>query len=588
MTHTSALDELGRPPLAGGAMDPFSPDAPAPLSQAPYPTAAASPAEMTATERRLVLGNRWVAILAFGVAAVMAVMQAMSRANINVPNHTPRMYYMSITAHGVLMALVFTTFFIMGFGYAIVHREAGRIRWPGLSMAAFWVAVLGTVMAAVPILLFKASVLYTFYPPLQAHPAFYIGLTLVVVASWAWAANVVASWWALRRADPTRPVSLAMHATTANAMLWLLCTLGVASEMLFQLIPWSLGLTQTVDPLLARTLFWFTGHPLVYFWILPAYAVWYTVLPREAGGYLFSEPLGRMVFAYFLVISTPVGLHHQFQDPGIPASWKLFHTFLTMAISFPSLVTAFTICASLEVAGRLRGGTGLFGWIRTLPWGNPVVSSVLCAMLLFLVGGFGGAVNAAYALNSMVHNTAWIHGHFHTTVGSAAALTYMGAMYWLVPRITGRELSVRGTLARWQPFLWFVGMLFFSIPSHVAGLMGLPRRVFTTDYAGAPQAAQWQGLTLASAAGGVILFVSAMSFVAVIGHTLLLGRRTAVARLVWADSLGMPDDGFRTTVWDRLGLWWGAAAVLVLVAYAIPLWDILHLTRYGSPGFKPF
>ena len=379
-----------------------------------------------------------------------------------------------------------------------------------------------------------------------------------------------------------------MHATTANAMLWLLCTLGVASEMLFQLIPWSLGLKATVDPLLARTLFWFTGHPLVYFWILPAYAVWYTVLPRESGGYLFSEPLGRMVFAYFLVISTPVGLHHQFQDPGIPASWKLFHTFLTMAISFPSLVTAFTICASLEVAGRLRGGTGLLGWIRHLPWGNPVVSSVLYAMLLFLVGGFGGAVNAAYALNSVVHNTAWIHGHFHTTVGSAAALSFMGAMYWLIPRMTGRELSFRTSFARWQPLLWFVGMLFFSIPSHIAGLMGLPRRVFSTDYAGAPQAMQWQGLTMTSAVGGIVLFVSAMFFVGVIVHTLLMGRRTAKAPLVWADSLGMPAEGFRVTIWDRLGLWWAIAGVLVLVAYAIPLYDILTHARFGSPGFKPF
>jgi cytochrome c oxidase subunit 1 len=343
MTSTSAAGIPGS--LAPGVRDPFSPDAPPPLAQATYPTAAASTVEMTPGERRLVLGNLWVAILSFGAAAVMAVMQALSRANVDVPNHTPRMYYMSITAHGVLMALVFTTFFIMGFGYAIVHREAGRIRWPGLTTAAFWTAVIGTLVTAIPILTFKASVLYTFYPPLKAHPAFYIGLTLVVAASWVWAANVVATWWSLRRSDPARPVSLAMHATTANAMLWLLCTIGVASEMLFQLIPWSLGLTQTVDPLLARTLFWFTGHPLVYFWILPAYAVWYTVLPRESGGYLFSEPLGRMVFAYFLVISTPVGFHHQFQDPGIPASWKMLHTFLTMAISFPSLVTAFTICA---------------------------------------------------------------------------------------------------------------------------------------------------------------------------------------------------------------------------------------------------
>lgn len=539
------------------------------------------------TTYRLIVANVWVAVVAFGIAAAMAMMQAISRGNIDLPFRTPRMYYMSVTAHGVLMALVFTTFFIMALGYAIAQNENGDLRWPRAGWVSWLVALLGTLMALWAIFTFRASVLYTFYPPMQAHPAFYIGLTLLVVASWWWSIEMIASWRAARRRRGDRPVSLAMHATTANAILWLLATLGVAAEMLFQLIPWSLGLTARVDPLLARTLFWYFGHPLVYFWILPAYTVWYTVLPREAGGYLFSEPLGRMVFALFLILSTPVGFHHQFQDPGIPASWKLFHTFNTMVISFPSLVTAFTICASLEVAGRLRGGTGLFGWIRRLPWGDPTVASVLLAMLLFLVGGFGGAINAAYMMNSVVHNTAWIHGHFHLTVGSAAALTFMGAAYWLVPKVSGRELELR-LLAKIQPYLWFAGMVFFAISSHITGLMGLPRRVYEVTYGGAPQAREWVGLTRFSAIGGIILLISAFFFVLVIAGTLLAGPRRAKEPLPWAESLGTPDDGYRVGVWDRLGLFAAIAVVLVIIAYAIPLWDILHLTRYGSPGFKPY
>jgi cytochrome c oxidase subunit I len=536
---------------------------------------------------RLILANIWVAVLAFGVAAAMAMMQAISRANLELPYRSASMYYMSVTAHGVLMALVFTTFFIMGLGYAIVQTDTGAIPWPRVSWAMFWLSLAGVVMALATVFAFKSSVLYTFYPPLQAHPLFYIGLTLLVVGSWGWAASVIVAWRRTRAANPGRPVSLALHATAANAMLWLLATLGVAAEMLFQLIPWSLGLMKTVDPMLARTLFWYFGHPLVYFWILPAYTVWYTVLPREAGGKLFSEPLGRMVFTLFLVLSTPVGLHHQFQDPAIPAGWKLFHTFNTMIISFPSLLTAFTIVASLEVAGRLRGGTGLFGWIRTLPWGNPTVSSVLLGCLLFMVGGFGGSINAAYALNSVVHNTAWVAAHFHLTVGSAAALTFMGAAYWLVPKVSGRELELK-LLAKVQPYLWFIGMALFSFTGHIAGLMGLPRRVFTTAYGNAPQAHAWQTLTSLSAIGGIVLFASAGFFVLVMLGTLLAGERRTQPPIAWAESLGEPVDGYRAGIWDRLGLWFAVAVVLVAIAYVIPLWDLLHLTRYGSPGFKPF
>lgn len=544
--------------------------------------------ERAGTGARVILANIWVAVLAFGIAAAMAMMQAISRANLELPYRSARMYYMSVTAHGVLMALVFTTFFIMALGYVVARKENGTLALPRLAWVAWSTATLGVVLAVVPILSFKASVLYTFYPPLQAHPAFYIGLTLVVIGSWGWAAEMVVAWRRARRARGDRPVSLAMHATAANAMLWILATLGVAAEMLFQLIPWSLGLLSKIDPLLARTLFWYFGHPLVYFWILPAYTIWYTVLPREAGGKLFSEPLGRMAFVILLVLSTPVGLHHQFQDPGIAASWKLLHTFNTMAVSFPSLLTAFTICASLEVAGRMRGGTGLFGWIRRLPWGDPTVSSILLAMLLFLVGGFGGAVNAAYALNGVVHNTAWIHGHFHLTVGTAAALTFMGTSYWLVPKVSGRTLEL-GLLAKVQPYLWFLGMLLFAIQSHVAGLYGLPRRIFATQaYGSGPLQDTWQSLNRISALGGVVLFVSAGFFVLVMVGTLLAGKKSAPPDIEWAESLGEPEGGFRRTVWDRLGLWFVIAVVLVVLAYAGPLWDLFHLTRYGSPGFKPF
>src|SRR5205085_10420353 len=135
----------------------------------------------------------------------------------------------------------FTTFFIMALGYIVVQKENGKLTWPRFGWLAYGITLAGTLTTVVTILSFKASVLYTFYPPLQAHPLFYIGLTLVVVGSWGWAAEVIGSWRAARAAAPDRPVSLAMHATTVTALLWVLATPGVAAEMLFQLIPWSLG-----------------------------------------------------------------------------------------------------------------------------------------------------------------------------------------------------------------------------------------------------------------------------------------------------------------------------------------------------------
>jgi cytochrome c oxidase subunit 1 len=537
-------------------------------------------------DRKLAASHIGVAVGAFAIAAAMARMQAVSRAGLDLPGRSPEIYYLSVTAHGVLMALVFTTFFIMGMGIAFSTQALDRpMRWPRLAWVSFWVAVAGTAATAWAILWGKATVLYTFYPPMQAHPAFYIGLTVVVIGSWIWSAVMIGTYLQWKKDNPGLPVPLPVHGFLATIMVWLICTVGVAAEMLFQLIPWSLGISATIDPVLARTLFWYFGHPLVYFWLIPAYVVWYTVLPRVAGGKLFSDPLARMVFILFIVLSTPVGFHHQFMDPGVSAGWKMLHTVNTMFILFPSLITAFTIVASLEVAGRMRGGKGLFDWLWKLPWGDPLVSSVLLAMILFAFGGIGGAINASYGMNAVVHNTAWIQGHFHLTVGSASALTFMGTAYWLVPKLVGRELEL-GLLAKVQPYLWFIGMAGFSFSNHITGLMGMPRRIYESSYGGSEVAAQWDVLTLVSAFGGLMLYLSAFFFILVMLGTVLAGKRHQQHTIEFAEPLeGAP---VAPGLFDRIQLWVVVAIILVIVAYAYPLIQHFQLERFGSPPFRVF
>jgi cytochrome c oxidase subunit I len=152
------------------------------------------------------------------------------RSPLGAHTGTPGQYYMSVTAHGVTMAYVLATFFIMGFGYFVAVTALNRpLPGKGWAWAAFVVGVLGVVVTLVTIALGKASVLYTFYPPLTASPWFYIGLVLVVVASWVWCALMLISMAAWKRENPGRPVPLAMFATVANAVMWLWTTVGLAA-----------------------------------------------------------------------------------------------------------------------------------------------------------------------------------------------------------------------------------------------------------------------------------------------------------------------------------------------------------------------
>ena len=93
----------------------------------------------------LALAHIGVAVAAFAVASLMGVLQGMSIADMNFPGRSESLYYISVTAHGVLMALVFTTFFIMGLGYVFAEESLGRITGRGVGWAGLWIAAVGSV-----------------------------------------------------------------------------------------------------------------------------------------------------------------------------------------------------------------------------------------------------------------------------------------------------------------------------------------------------------------------------------------------------------------------------------------------------------
>src|SRR5262249_45149245 len=162
---------------------------------------------------------------------------------------------------------------------------------------------------------------------------------------------------------------------------------------LFQVIPAALGFVQTIDAGLARTLFSWTLHAIVYFWLIPAYIAFYTIVPRAAGGRLSTPTIGRPTLLLFLLSSLPPPLHHLLMDPEHGNGWKFIQVLLTAFVSVPTLLTIFTITASLEIAGRLRGGRGVFGWIAALPWERPIVLAAGLSFVMLGFGGFGGLIN---------------------------------------------------------------------------------------------------------------------------------------------------------------------------------------------------
>ncbi len=542
---------------------------------------------MFAAEKKLTNWCMLFAVLALSIGSLFGPMQALEHAGINMyPALEPlglASYYQGLSLHGVLNALVWTTFFIEGFLTLVVARTLNRpMSSMRLSWGGFFLMVVGLVLAAIPLLLNQASVLYTFYPPMQASAMYYIGLVLFVVGSWIMGWSIIATYIAWRRANKGETTPFMALASVITVVLWQICTLGVATEILVFILPWSLGLISGIDSELSRTFFWFTGHALVYFWLLPAYISWYGMLPKQAGGKLFSEPLARLAFWLFLVLSTPVGFHHQYVDPGVPTAWKVIQGFLTYGVFFPSLLTMFNVIASLEIGGRARGGKGVLGWIRTLPWGNPSVTAQLLAGITFALGGVGGLINASYNLNLVIHNTAWVPGHLHLTVGTGVTLTFMGILYWLLPYTTGRALWAP-KLAVAQAWTWFIGVLIFSRGMHWIGLLGAPRRTQLGSVIDLYGTSEWRVASLMTGVGGTIMFISIVMFVLVVVMTAYFSKQRVETDMPIAEAASREYTPGWLNNWRP---WLAVTIALLVLSYGPALVTLIGNAQFTSPGFR--
>ncbi|MFB6142350.1 MAG: cbb3-type cytochrome c oxidase subunit I, partial [Halorientalis sp.] len=197
--------------------------------------------------------------------------------------------------------------------------------------------------------------------------------------------------------------------------------------------------------------------------------------------------------------------------------------------------------------------------------------------------------NAGMNINYLIHNTLWVPGHFHLTVGTAFALTAMAITYWLLPQVTGKRLR-NYTAATVQPYLWFIGMVLMSNAMHRAGLAGVPRRTAEPQYP--TQGITFEGVVggvgemrLQIAVGAVLLTVSLLLFLYVVATTWLAPRSE---RIRVDGQLPEPLSGVEGSprVLDNLKLWAAIAALLVLLTYGPPLAGMIANGIF-APGSAP-
>ena len=524
----------------------------------------------TVDHKRIGLRYIYTSFIFFFIAGLMALAM---RAQLAQPNQSvvgAETYNQLFTAHGTTMIFLFNTPVLAGFGNYLLPLMLGTrdMAYPRLNAFSYWIFLLsgvfiygGFLVGSPPDGGWFAYVPLTnpTYSPGLNIDFWGLGVIFVGISTTVGAVNFTVT--SFKHRCPGMSVS--------KMPIFVWSILGMAFMVLFAVPALTTGAalleadrlfgTKFYVPiaggsaLLYQHLFWFWGHPEVYILFLPATGMVSMIIPvasrQRIAGYLWV--VASLVAIAF--ISFGVWVHHMFATGGPPLALAVFSA-ASFVIAIPSGVLYFCWIATMWT-GKVRFHTPMLFCIGFL--------------VIFLLGGITGVMVAVMPWDWQVTDSYFIVAHFHYTLNGAVVFPIFGALYYWLPKMTGRMLSERlGKLSFWTMLVGF-NVSFF--PMHILGLMGMQRRIYTySDGLG------WGTLNLIVSIGGALFG---------------LGTGITLFNFFWSRRRGLraPDNP-----WDADTLEWATPspppdynfAAVPVVHSRHPLWEDEPLTVAVEPdGF---
>ena len=412
---------------------------------------------------------------AASIEAFIMRLQLMAPGNSLV---SPDTFNQLFTMHGVTM--VFLSIMPLGIGLAnyFVPLQIGArdLAFPRLNAFGYWVYAFGGLMIYTSWFLGGApDVGWVAYAPLtslSANPGhgvdFYMfGLFISGIGTTATAMNLIVTIINMRAPGMKlmrMPVFSWMMLITSFMIIFAFPPLTIA--LLQVILDRTFGTLFFVPaagalPILWQHLFWIFGHPEVYIIILPAFGVISEIIPTFSKKPLFGYPVMILSGIAIAFMGFAVWSHH------------MFTTGLGPVVNTAFSLTSFII--------GIPTGVKIFNWLGTL-WGGSIrfTTSLLYAiafLVTFTLGGITGIMVAMPTFDAQVHDTYFVVAHFHYVMGGGALLAFLGALWYWFPKMTGKMLSERLGKITWAFIVPGFHLIFF--PQHIAGLMGMPRRIQT-------------------------------------------------------------------------------------------------------------
>ena len=213
---------------------------------------------------------------------------------------------------------------------------------------------------------------------------------------------------------------------------------------------------------------WWYGHNAVGFFLTAAFlGMMYYFVPKQAGRPIYSYRLSIVHFWALSFMYMWVGAHH--------LHWTALPDWTS------SLAAAFSILLLMPSWGGMINGimtlSGAWDKLRT----DPIMRFMIVSLSFYGMATFEGPIMSLKEVNALSHYTDWTIGHVHSGALGWVAMITIGAMYYLIPRLFGREIY---KLALVEVHFWIatIGIVLYIVAMWVAGVMqGLMWRAVNAD-----------------------------------------------------------------------------------------------------------
>jgi cytochrome c oxidase subunit I len=469
---------------------------------------------------------------------------------------TPEQYNQLFTMHGVTMIFLYSLPILSGFSNYLWPLLLGSrdMAFPRLNAFSYWIFLFAGIFMYVSFPLGQApnggwfnyvpfsGPMYNTGPNIDV---FALGMVLLGISTSVGSANFVVTLFRMRAPGMTiNRVPILVWGTLTASVANLLVVPSVSLAFLLLWLDRQIG-TSFFDvanggkPLLWQHLFWIFGHPWVYAVVLPAMGIVSDALPTFCRRPLVGYTAMALATMATMLIGMEVWIHHMFATGLPPVALSIFGA-ASMAITIPSSVA-------------------VFAWIATIWLGRPVFKTPFLFfagfVMLFVIGGLSGVMTAAVPLDWQLNETYFIVAHLHYVLIGINVFPVVGGIYYWFPKFTGRMMDEK--LGKWSFWVMFIGFNMGFFPMHWAGLLGMPRRVYTYS-----SRMGWDGVNMITSIGSFVFAIGVLIFLINVVISLKRGARASAnpwdaATLEWATSSPPPAYNFAVipTVASRHPLW---------------------------------